>query len=53
MNEAEYHAARGEVQRLESMPDRTPAQQERLETLRKEVQAFDEGARSKGKPGQE
>ncbi|WP_404384017.1 hypothetical protein [Caenispirillum salinarum] len=53
MNEAEYHAARGELQRLEAMPDRSQPQQERLDTLRKEVKVFEEGVRSKGKPGQE
>lgn len=53
MNEAEYHSARGELQRLEAEPDPTTVTKERMETLRREIKAFEEGVRSKGKPGQE
>lgn len=50
MDDAEYHAARGEMQRLEAKPDRSHDEDEQLETLRKEIAAFEAGERSKGKP---
>lgn len=53
MNERDYKAARGEIDRLEKQiadGDAPQDAREYLDTLRKEVEAFEEGARSEGKP---
>lgn len=53
MNERDYKAARGEISRLErqiadgNAPEDT---REYLDTLRKEVDAYEQGARSEGRP---
>ena len=52
MDQTQYNAARGELQRLESLPDRDDEARERMETLRREIDAYEKGAESKGKPSQ-
>lgn len=53
MDEAKYHAARGELERLEAIPSPGPDTLARIETLRREIRAFEQGARSKGWPDQQ
>lgn len=53
MDQTQYNAARGELQRLEALPSPDPEAKERMETLRREIRAFEQGEESKGKPDQE
>lgn len=54
MNEQQYKAALGELKRLEKAAREKPKDaqtlHEYLETLRREVKAYEQGARSKGRP---
>ncbi len=54
MNEQEYKAARGELERLEARlrddPDADPSLREYRDTLRRGIEAHEQGARSKGRP---
>lgn len=50
MDTAEYHAARGELKRLEDIPQPDEEARQRMESLRREISAYEDGARSKGKP---
>lgn len=53
MDQTQYNSARGELKRLESLPSPDEEARERMETLRREIEAYESGARSKGKPAQE
>lgn len=53
MDQSQYNAARGELSRLEALPSPDAEARERMETLRREIRAYEQGARSKGKPAQE
>lgn len=53
MDQTQYNSARGELNRLESIPSPDEEARERMETLRREIEAYEAGARSKGKPAQE
>lgn len=54
MNDQEYQAARGELERLEARlrdePDADSSLREYRDTLRREIEAHEQGARSKGRP---
>lgn len=54
MNETEYKAALGELERLEAeiaqSADPDPSAREYVDTLRREIAAHEAGARSKGRP---
>lgn len=54
MNEQQYQAARGELERLKEQmrndPDTTGSLREYSDTLRREIEAYEQGARSKGRP---
>lgn len=54
MNERDYQAARGELERLEARlrdePEATEGLREYRDTLRREIEAYEQGARSKGRP---
>ncbi|MGC2855042.1 hypothetical protein ACM64Y_06175 [Novispirillum sp. DQ9] len=54
MDERDYHAARGELERLEARlreePEASQSLREYRDTLRREIEAFEQGARSKGRP---
>lgn len=53
MNEAQYHAVRGELEQLQTQDASDPEVRARMETLRKQIEAFEAGVRSKGHPDQE
>ncbi|SOD95855.1 hypothetical protein [Caenispirillum bisanense] len=53
MDQTQYNAARGELNRLQALPSPDAEARERMETLRREIDAYEQGAESKGKPGQE
>lgn len=54
MNERDYKAAQGELERLEAKlrddPDADQSLREYCDTLRREVEAYEQGVRSKGRP---
>lgn len=54
MNEQEYKAARGELERLEAArrdhPEDAQKIDETIESLRADMEAFEQGARATGKP---
>lgn len=55
MNAQEYQAARGELERLEALLDRDPDNpgeiREIMDALRRDIAAYDQGARGAKPPG--
>jgi type VI protein secretion system component VasF len=54
MDQQQYEAALGELQRLQELARHEPSHpdvaEEYMATLRREIKAYEEGVRSKGRP---